>query len=74
MAIGYYNEPNFRWWMHKELNKHDRFVKRVKSRYRNNRFKFGVEVFVTFEYALNIDSRKWQQNMAQIYWERDEEL
>ena len=55
MAIGYYNEPNFRWWMHKELNKHDRFVKRVKSRNRNNKFKFGVGVFLIVEDALWID-------------------
>ena len=37
------------------LNKRDRLVEKVKSRYQNNIFKFEVEVPLTIEDALRID-------------------
>ena len=36
------------------LNKCDRLVNKVKSRCRNNGFKFGVKILPTVEYALRI--------------------
>ena len=42
MANGYSNEPVFRFWVRKVLNKRDRLVNKFKSRCRKNRFKFWV--------------------------------
>ena len=60
MATGYSNKPAFRWWVRKVLKKRDRLVKKFKMS--KNRFKFGVEVTLTVEYALR------------IYWENGNTL
>ena len=49
MVDGYSNEPDFRRLVSKVLKKRDRFVNKFKSRCRNNIFKFGVEVPLTFQ-------------------------
>ena len=55
MANGYSNEPAFRWWVSNVLNKCDRLVKKIKSRFQKNRFNFGVEVPQTVQDFLRID-------------------
>ena len=55
MGNGYSNEPAFIWWVREVLKKCDRHVNKVKSRYWNNKFKFGVEVPLKVEDSLRID-------------------
>ena len=59
MARGHSNETALRCWL-----KRDRILNKVKSRCQKNRFKFGVEVPLTFEYALDIYLGKWQHTLA----------
>lgn len=50
-------EPAFAWWVHSVLQKRNRIISKVKSRYWRTTHKFGIELPKTVEEALKIDER-----------------
>jgi hypothetical protein len=55
--------PAFRWWVTKALRKRDRIIKKMKSRIRKPRMKFGIEIPTTVAQALELDRRN-----GNTYW------
>ena len=51
------SEAAFAWWVLHVLKKHDRIIKKVKSRYWKRTHKFGIEVPHSVEEALAIDKK-----------------
>lgn len=49
------NKPVFNWWAKWTLNKRDRIINKVKSRYWKTTHKFGIRIPKTVEEALRID-------------------
>jgi hypothetical protein len=55
LAAGISDEPAFKWWVPHVLNKRDRIIAKVKTRYHKQTHKFGFKVPKTVTDALRID-------------------
>jgi hypothetical protein len=64
IAVGISEEPAFAWWVPHVLNKRDRIIAKVKSRYHKITHKFGFEVPKTVEQALRIDKENGDDRWA----------
>ena len=64
VAMDLVEEPAFKWWVPFTLNKHDRIIAAVNSRYHKRTHKFGFEVPKTMEDALRIDKENGDTRWA----------
>ena len=64
LAAGIEEEPAFKWWVPHVLNKRDRIIAKVNSRYHKRTHKFGFEVPKTVEDALRIDKEHGDDRWA----------
>ena len=60
-------EPAFRWWVKSVLNKRDRIIAKVKTRYHKRTHKFGFRIPKTIKEALEIDKEngndRWERSI-----------
>ena len=59
------DEPAFNWWVPHVLNKRDRIIAKVNSRYHKRTHKFGFEVPKTVADARRIDKQNGDDRWAQ---------
>ena len=64
LAAGISDEPAFKWWVPHVLNKRDRIIAKVKTRYHKQTHKFGFEVPKTVTDALRIDEEHGDDRWA----------
>ena len=68
VAVGIEDEPAFKWWVPFTLNKRDRIIAKVNTRYHKRTHKFGFEVPKTVADALRIDKEngddRWEKAIA----------
>ena len=61
-------EPAFKWWVGKVLQKRDRMIGKFKSRYRKKNMKFGIEIPENAGEAKALDEKNgntyWQDAIA----------
>lgn len=64
LARGLNDEPAFAWWVKTVLNKRDRIIAKVNSRYHKRTHKFGFAVPKTIAEALQIDKENGDDRWA----------
>ena len=64
VAAGINTEPAFNWWVPHVLNKRDRIILKVNTRYHKRTHKFGFEVPKTIADALRIDKENGDDRWA----------
>ena len=64
VAAGIQDEPAFKWWVPHTLNKRNRIIAKVKSRYHKRTHKFGFEVPKTVADAMRIDKENGDDRWA----------
>ena len=57
LSVGIDDEPAFKWWVPYTLNKRDRIILAVNSRYHKRKHKFGFEVPKTVRDAYVLDDQ-----------------
>jgi len=56
LAKGIAHEPAFNWWVHKVMERKERLIKRVKSKYWRTTHKHGIEIPKSVEEIMKLIS------------------
>ena len=64
VAMGIENQPAFQWWTPYTLNKRDRIISAVNSRYHKRAHKCGFRVPKTVHEAMKIDKENGDDRWA----------